>query len=276
MTINVIVNKFLSDRKELIELGFVEDGKVFNCLIPSDCIWSVAKEILLIEEYEWLPKFELHNFKGKNIVDAGAHVGLFSVKASPYARKILAIEPHPMNYSLLKLNIRRNRILNIEPVNAALWHKKDTLFVSEGERSSRHYVSIDKKVESPSVNAITLRELLESLDVIHLLKLDIEGSEWELLLDARSEDMRKIEYIVGELHMKNKTRKDREKFRQKLEKEGYHVTFFQNAPYSLIKRVIKNSKRVRNHIKFRILGILSSFYRRNYLLENYVFFAKKV
>jgi len=100
----VDVNKLLVDEKELVDLQFLEAGIFFNCSIPGDCIWSVVKEILLIEEYEWLPSFELRNFKGKNIVDGGAHVGLFSIKASPYARKILAIEPHPKNYLLNSFN----------------------------------------------------------------------------------------------------------------------------------------------------------------------------
>jgi FkbM family methyltransferase len=62
----------------------------------------------------------LNKFKGKRVVDAGAHVGLFSLAASTFAKEVISLEPHPVNFKLLQLNLEINNTRNIISINKAL------------------------------------------------------------------------------------------------------------------------------------------------------------
>ncbi len=76
--------------------------------------------LLFFEEYDrWVFPEKL-----KLIVDAGAHVGLYSIKHASIAQKVIAIEPIPFNYKLLRININLNKLSNVYPSNVALWRER--------------------------------------------------------------------------------------------------------------------------------------------------------
>ncbi|MCS7121544.1 MAG: FkbM family methyltransferase [Archaeoglobaceae archaeon] len=75
------------------------------------------------------------------VVDAGAHVGLFTIYASRKAKKVIAIEPNPKNYSLLELNIKRNNLKNVKAIKKALWYEKTTLNLETSRWSAGHKIA---------------------------------------------------------------------------------------------------------------------------------------
>jgi hypothetical protein len=91
---------------------FESGGAIFQAYIPSSELWVAVKDVLIFEVYECLPDFRLSWGLDQDslLVDAGAHAGLFSLKASPFCRKVVAIEPNPANYRLLQTNIRLNMV----------------------------------------------------------------------------------------------------------------------------------------------------------------------
>jgi len=92
----------------------------FEAYVPDDEFWGAIKDILIKREYEYLPGFELSNLKDKVVIDVGAHVGLYSLVASVYTKKVIVVEPHSVNYRLLEMNITMNNVSNIIPINATL------------------------------------------------------------------------------------------------------------------------------------------------------------
>jgi FkbM family methyltransferase len=115
------------------------------------------------------------------VLDLGATMGDFSVFASKKVGnngKVIAIEPDPDSYEILKKNIERNNCQNIVAVNVGIGsapEEKDITFITCG--ISRTYRC---KLNS-------LENILEELDIrdkINFIKMDIEGFEAEVVFKS--------------------------------------------------------------------------------------------
>jgi FkbM family methyltransferase len=129
----------------------------------------------------------------KVIVDAGAYTGLSAAYfASRYPEaKVIAIEPDSANFDLLLRNT--SALANVHAVRAALWPINGSVELADpgqGEWAFRVAEMNDSSTKLNSeeaarnrVPAITIPEIMGRycLSYIDLLKLDIEGSEKEVL-----------------------------------------------------------------------------------------------
>lgn len=196
LEISKTINRVLNVRGKIIKVRFDVDGKEFEAYVQDDQCFGAIKDILLNREYEYLHEFELKNFRNQRIVDAGAHVGLFSLVASRFAREVVAIEPHPLNYKLLKMNLAENNVGNVFALNKALWHKTSRLRMYEGSYSGQNSI-----FRTPSkcykVQTITLDDVVEEFGDIDLLKIDIEGAEFDVI-EKLNHNAR---YMVSEIHL---------------------------------------------------------------------------
>jgi len=197
-----VSNKVLQSRGKLVKIDFTVNQKRLEAFVPDDQLFVAVKDILLNREYEYLPDFELINFRNKIVVDAGAHVGLFSLVASNFAKKVVSIEPHPMNFNLLRINRILNKSKNIMLVNKALWSKQAVLNLYEGAHTGSHSV-IQRRVYAKNclVHSMTLRDVIGEFGKIDLLKLDVEGGEFEIIGKTAKDVMRSIECICAEIHL---------------------------------------------------------------------------
>src|SRR3989442_14572553 len=50
---------------------------------------------------------------GDVVVDVGAHIGRYALRAAARASKVIAVEPDPSNFSLLERNVRLNGFSNV-------------------------------------------------------------------------------------------------------------------------------------------------------------------
>lgn len=119
------------------------------------------------------------------IVDLGANVGLFSAFALgrwPGAQ-ITALEPDPENVVLLRscadLNHVRGEIAVVEAAAAA---SSGTMRFVAGLAAGSHRAGPAEGATSVEVRAVDVFEHIGGAD---LVKIDIEGGEWELLGDGR-------------------------------------------------------------------------------------------
>src|SRR5438132_1369419 len=76
---------------------------------------------------------------GDVVVDAGAHIGLYTLRAATKAATVVAVEPDPSNRSLLERNIRLNGFSNIIVVPKALSSLRDANAVAGGEGEHRRF-----------------------------------------------------------------------------------------------------------------------------------------
>lgn len=106
---------------------FFLEGNCFAC-----STLSLLSEIYQEEVYERV--FQIK--KGDKIMDVGAHVGLFTVKAVESVGEeglICSIEPDPKNAAMLVENVKNAALENVVLVRKAAWSTKGTttLFLSD-------------------------------------------------------------------------------------------------------------------------------------------------
>lgn len=179
--------------------------------------------VWIVEEYN------AKNFNIRNddvIIDIGAHIGLFSVYASQFCHygKIMAFEPIKENYDILLENIHLNNLENIFTFNLAVSDKNLPLkiyFNSIDDAAHTIYGSGENFVE---INSITLKEIIDSkCNRVDLIKLDCEGSEYNILESLPENYFKKIEKIWMEYHIINNDLERLKKLKSILQKVGFDL-----------------------------------------------------
>lgn len=162
-------------------------------LIADISEWLVLVEIFVDDAY---PTAALPP-AARTIVDAGANIGatvrLFRT-LYPDAR-IVALEPDPLTFELCRHNVSDDP--NVSLRQGAIAGREGTLRLAR-LRGESWGTSIAADGDGFTVEATTLDALLRETGPVDLLKLDIEGAEWDVLRASRHLD--EVGWIVGELH----------------------------------------------------------------------------
>jgi FkbM family methyltransferase len=141
---------------------------------------ATLDEVFYQRQYEPPPALLSSLPQRINVVDLGANIGLFGLFALGRlgSVRLTAIEPDPANTALLFATRDANE-LDWAIVQAAAAASEGTVpFASGGFSLSR----VERGPEHPEVAAVDAFHYLAGAD---LAKVDIEGSEWEILGDAR-------------------------------------------------------------------------------------------
>jgi FkbM family methyltransferase len=145
---------------------------------------------------------------GWTIIDVGAGIGDFAVFAAyRHSRSsVYAYEPFPQSFALLEENIRLNSVQNIVPVAAAVAVDAGimTLYTTGAAVQHTTIANADRNVAPAvvEVQAVSLDELFEKNGIshCHFLKIDCEGCEFDILLNADQALLKKIDHICLEYH----------------------------------------------------------------------------
>ncbi len=143
----------------------------------------------------------------RTIVDAGANIGaftLFAARSAPEAR-IIALEPFPSTFERLRNHVEQS------PYRDRITCREWALCDSDGVRRMddtpmasqfRGLLVPDGRSSGVEVKGVSLASLLdrERLDRVDLLKLDIEGSEYEIMESAPAEILERVGTIAMEYH----------------------------------------------------------------------------
>ena len=144
-------------------------------------------------------------FGGGVFVDVGANIGAVSLFVDSFNKdreddskiKVYAVEPEPNNLYLLNQNIQNNPTEHITIVNNAIWHEEAMVSISNrGGNSS----IVDLEEDSSEVLAITLETLFSiyNIEEVDVMKIDIEGAEFDLIINTPAETLAKINRLVLE------------------------------------------------------------------------------
>ena len=167
--------------------------------VKGDHVLSMMLDIVIDDSYG-LKRFNIKALD--SIVDIGANVGIFSLHARtlfPDAR-LLAFEPSSKSRLFLEENIKG---LNIDIYPYAVGNSRGKIVLNELDDMSACYISLEKDItalnsqECELINLDDVVAKLEMSDTNHLLKIDCEGSEYEIM---QSPSLNSFTYIVGELH----------------------------------------------------------------------------
>jgi len=157
---------------------------------------------------------EIYHFKTDTncpyIVDIGSHIGISILyfKALYPNCKILAFEPNPISFGILKENIFNNGLEDIQLINKAIssnYSLKDFYIDNSDEHweSNSSFLkgswSEKESTKSIKVECTRLDEYIKDIEKIDMLKIDTEGSEYEIL-NSHKNILNKVKNISVEYH----------------------------------------------------------------------------
>jgi FkbM family methyltransferase len=161
--------------------------------------WTVAAQ-MADGEYRWPgltpePRWQ--------VVDVGANIGVFALWAARLGAQVTAFEPEPKTFDSLVANVNGLAISTRQAALVGQAAPTVRLYLS-GVRSTRHTL-LGKEIESGAqlhdfvdVPTVTLADVVGS--GCDLLKLDCEGAEFDALLHAEDEVLRRAKRLVIEFH----------------------------------------------------------------------------
>lgn len=199
-------------------------------------LYLVFKELFMVDVYEIdtlvrdLPAVPV-------IIDIGANAGFFGIQLLSKIREatIYAYEPMPANVKTLRQTIQQNRRLeqSIQLFPVAVTgkpHQQLDLF-AEAEENNQVVASVfadfnANNTEKITVPCTTLTDIIlhHKLQSIDLLKLDCEGSEYDILYHTDPQLIRRINKMVIEVHDLDNDQNNIDAFDAFVQSLGYTTT----------------------------------------------------
>jgi FkbM family methyltransferase len=170
------------------------------------------------------------------VIDVGANVGVFSLFAARFARLVYAIEPAASNYARLVQNT--SRVGRIVPLNCACAARdgRGYLDVSGSPVAFSLMTSSSVDTQEP-VEVVSLASLFERhrIERCDYLKLDCEGAEFEIILEADPSILNRVRRIVMEYHDHLSNRYSHLDLLEKLKTLGFQASDYnRNGTYGMI------------------------------------------
>jgi FkbM family methyltransferase len=140
------------------------------------------------------------DLENKDVLDLGANNGCFTLLAKYYkAKKIIAVESNIATFEVLSKNTKD---LDIVLINKAASSKSGER-VTLGRQSD--YSTIDGRCyvvpnSVGEIETISLNDLVKMFDGNIVLKIDVEGSEFDIIEGASIETLKRCSTILMEIH----------------------------------------------------------------------------
>jgi len=181
----------------------LRDGGRFRIGSALD-LW-ILKEVCLDREYE---RYGPAVRNGWTVVDVGAGVGEFCIQVArrhPDCR-IYAFEPGAEAFALLRENVDLNAVGNVRIFPRAVGARagESVLYRPAGARARASTAPAAGRAGEAGtrVPTTTLGEIFRDLDIprCDFLKMDCEGAEYDILMDADAATLDRIAHMSIEYH----------------------------------------------------------------------------
>ena len=224
--INLVGNKlkryFSKESKELRRLVKVPRYTPCNSFLTGGI--QIADSLSFVAGYEEIFKKENYkvDFSTKEpfIIDCGSNIGLSIIyfKSNFPDARIIGFEPDPAIFQVLKRNTQK--FTNITLYNKALGAEQKRLsFISEGGFSGR----VKENATGSNVIEVYIEPLSTYIDRdIDLLKIDIEGAEYEVLKEIQPL-LHRVKKLFIEYHSVDNVEQNLDLILILLKKEGFRV-----------------------------------------------------
>lgn len=191
-------------------LGFIKKDKIIitlrsglKCKLRADTTDRIVINNILIKNAFMLNGSDVRKYS--TVIDIGAHIGFFSILIASLARdvKVYAYEPEPSNYELLVENIKLNRLEDrVFPFNYAVSDSKglSILYVTPGLTMA--HSTVIPFSESIEVSCLSLGNIFRDnhIQKCDLLKINAEGAEYPILLNASEQTLSRTRTICVQCH----------------------------------------------------------------------------
>lgn len=194
-----LASKIIPDLRSAPVKLRLKDSKV----LEIGDFWSlfIFDEIFIQHDYE--PAEIAGRSDIRTIIDVGANIGLFTLRASqiwPDAR-ILAFEPNPTNFSALKRHVELNKLDEVTIFNEGLSDKCGAFDLFLSPRNIGGHSMYRPTSQAISVKTRTIADALDYLgkdETCDLLKIDCEGCEYAIISSLTPELAARIGSIIVE------------------------------------------------------------------------------
>ena len=192
--------------------------------------------------------------RGRIAVDIGANVGGFCIHAHKNFDKIFAFEPMVENYKILHQTIETLGIKNVEIFNTAVYSESNKtlpLRVYGGDHTKditcADFVNENTKEIDQQCETISLKDAMTALGLngIDYLKLDCEGSEYEILENFNHYG--NISWICMEIHDFYGT--DRKENLLKILEKSHYIIDIKKSGRFTVDELIESAKPSSDYIK---------------------------
>jgi FkbM family methyltransferase len=167
--------------------------------------WSVVHELLFANSYEkalgWLAARREPN---PYVLDLGGNIGLFSLlaaRSNPRA-KVVTFEPGPPNFRMFRMNMLANPDLGrrVELREMAMAGSAgEAVWNFDAENPGGSSLQLQAGALPPNPTKVKLASFADALaeapGEIALVKMDIEGAEWDILAKTPDEAWKRIQAI---------------------------------------------------------------------------------
>ena len=179
-----------------VRVAVTQGGRRFTLQLSGAADLATVGEVLVDRLYD-VPGVD----DARVIVDLGSHIGssiVFFRQRHPGA-EIHGFEPDPESFGRLQANVGALEGVTIDPRAAAAGPGEAVLHSSSNSLASSLFAQ-DGAGHDVAVHTVGLDDIIEELrvDRIDLLKLDVEGAEYDVLANASR--LGTVQAIAGELH----------------------------------------------------------------------------
>ncbi|MDP2912850.1 MAG: FkbM family methyltransferase, partial [Candidatus Omnitrophota bacterium] len=165
---------------------------------------SLFSDIFIHKEYDFVSDND-----SPLIVDCGTNFGMSAIyfKIKYPRSRVICFEPHKETFKLLEENMVNNNFRGVELHDAALSDRGGTSrFYSDADKNNITGMSLTRRLEEKgmrlaeeSVKTVLLSDFIDG--PVDFLKMDIEGSETDVLGDIRAKSkLALVKKIVCEYH----------------------------------------------------------------------------
>lgn len=183
-----------------------------------DRMMHTAKELFFTDDYR-LDRIKADVLRLTDrpvVVDVGANVGYFAAFCFTRFPKatVISVEPIPKNLSLLETNRSMNSDKDWKVFEGAVSNSDGEITIkfddSDSFTTAASAYEMNAGSDEITVHSIRLEKLMEEnqLERIHILKLDCEGSEYDILYSLGPDTLKRIAFVSMETHEVDSDRKN--------------------------------------------------------------------
>lgn len=262
-------DKFLFSKDLFIKENGIKPSIKLELANNFDCLFQNYAEIFVEKKYDFLFEDKL-----STVLDIGANAGIFcKLFLEKGVNKVYAFEPN--QDALTNLNYLASKEPNLKVIEKAVHtNEKDLKFyitpnnTTIGSINKFHIEQENVKVEEIIVPTITLKNFIkqEKLNKIDLIKIDIEGAEYDIIENLEDEIFNITDKFLIEWH--DNTKEQLNKLVLKLKSKGYSITktFDQNTSEDLSENYLNHKLGTLLVEKINILTVVIPTYNH----ENYI------
>ncbi|MFN3754437.1 FkbM family methyltransferase [Flavobacterium sp.] len=171
---------------------------------------DVFSQVYNYEEYKPVVEVFKKHFPDStqlNFMDAGSNIGLTSVYFSKFfpGSNFITIEPDTSNFESMSYNLAANGIEATHKVKGGVWSTNANLKIVSDFRDQNDWsFRVEEATEATDLKAFSVNYLMEknNFQYIDILKMDIEGSEKEVLTSPKADVsyLSKTKCVAIEIH----------------------------------------------------------------------------